>query len=104
MDDVSEIALEFPAGEGMAYFSVEALENACAFYGGYYSTDLKEEYASPVKIGIGICTFKRESFIEHNCPIPGINNYSFNRWFLQCGIKKLVNIGGKSRHDLVTAF
>lgn len=33
MDDVSEIALEFPAGEGMAYFSVEALENACAFYG-----------------------------------------------------------------------
>ena len=76
MDDVSEIALEFPAGEGMAYFSVEASENACAFYGGYYSTDLKEEYASPVKIGIGICTFKRESFIEHNLHI--LNKYILN--------------------------
>ena len=60
----------------MAYFSVEALEDACVFYGGHYSTDLNKKCFSPVKIGIGICTFKRESFIEHNLDI--LNKYILN--------------------------
>ncbi len=74
-DDAKELVLDFPSGEGMAYFSIEALEKGCTFYGGYYFSDIKENMAN-VKIAIGICTFCRESFIEHNLQL--LNKYIFD--------------------------
>ena len=74
--DMLEVTLPFPSGEGMAYFSVEALDNDCIFFGGHYSSDLTKASDSSVKIGIGICTFRRESFVEHNLDI--LNKYILN--------------------------
>ena len=71
-DTVSEIVLDFSSEEGMVYFSIEALEENSTFYGGYYSSNISKE-ASDVKIAIGICTFCRESFIEHNLQL--LNKY-----------------------------
>lgn len=65
----TEITFLFPKGEGMACFSLRSLENNGEFSGGYYSTDIDETDLNDVKIGIGICTFRREVFIENNIKI-----------------------------------
>lgn len=52
--------------KGSIVFELEACENGSVFYGGYYETSVSEEEVNYVKIAIGICTFKREKFIEHN--------------------------------------
>lgn len=56
-------------GKGMYTFELEALEDGSVFYGGAYTTDVNEGSVRAVKIGIGICTFKREAFIEKNLKI-----------------------------------
>lgn len=64
---------EFPytLGEkkGMYTFCLEALSDGACFYGGTYITDLAQERIRDVKIGIAICTFKREAFVEKNIRI-----------------------------------
>lgn len=64
-----EIKFLFPKGDGMACFSLCAIENNSEFYGGNYSTEVNEEELQNVKIGLGICTFRREKFIENNLNI-----------------------------------
>lgn len=51
---------------GMLTFGLEALSDGGVFYGGYYSTEVDEELIQDVKIGIGVCTFKRESYVMNN--------------------------------------
>ncbi len=75
--DASErTAFEFPYTngdkKGMYTFELEALEDDSKFYGGAYVSDIASEKIRNVKLGICICTFKREAFIEKNMRI--LNN------------------------------
>lgn len=55
--------------KGMAYFSLESLEDGGELYGGSYSTLVPKEAIHPVKLGIAICTFKREEYLYNNLSI-----------------------------------
>ena len=57
------------SNKGMYTFALEALEDDSRYYGGAYITDIDKRYIRNVKIGVGICTFKREAFIEKNIKI-----------------------------------
>lgn len=64
----TEYVFPFPekSARGMYTFGLVALENNCTFYGGAYCSDIPASAVRKVKIGIGICTFRREEFIEKN--------------------------------------
>lgn len=51
--------------DGILYIKIKAIDNA-VLTGGYYSTDVDESALNPVKIVIGICTFKREENVVGN--------------------------------------
>lgn len=53
-------------GKGIYSFKLRALSDNAVFYGGCYESDVPEEKVRYTKIGIGICTFRREAFIEKN--------------------------------------
>lgn len=67
-DEVTKVVVPYAFGDkkGMYTFALEALEDDGVFYGGAYTSDIPEENKRDVKIGICICTFKREAFIEKN--------------------------------------
>jgi len=50
----------------MYSFSIRSLKDDAEFHGGYYSTEIEDDEVRPVKIGLAICTFKREQFIKKN--------------------------------------
>ena len=50
----------------MYSFSVKSLEDDSEIHGGYYSTEIEGEEVRPIKVGLAICTFKREQFIKKN--------------------------------------
>lgn len=54
---------------GMYTFGLQALSDGSVYYGGAYCADVESGQIRDVKIGIGICTFKREKFIENNLNI-----------------------------------
>lgn len=56
-------------GKGMYSFELEALSDGCMLSGGCYTTEATEGARREVKVGIGICTFRREPFIEKNLGI-----------------------------------
>lgn len=64
---------EFPylyaEAKGMYTFQIEALTDNSIFYGGYYCSNISSEKIRNVKIGVSICTFKREAFVEKNLRI-----------------------------------
>ena len=61
-DNRTQIMLEYPEEtRGMFYFRIEAIEKGGKFFGGYYATEIQEEEIRPVKLGIVICTYKREN-------------------------------------------
>lgn len=57
------------SNKGMYTFVLEALKKDSTFYGGAYVSDIDKDNIKYTKIGIGICTFKREAFIEKNIKI-----------------------------------
>ena len=60
------VELPFPAdASGLLSFSLLALEPGIC-YGGSYVTEVPEEQFRNTKIGIDICTFRRESFVLGN--------------------------------------
>lgn len=62
-----EMMIEFPdETKGMLFFRIEALEKGGKFYGGCYRTRVLPDKIRPVKLGIVICTFKREKFVRDN--------------------------------------
>ena len=66
-DDRTQIMLEYPEEtRGMFYFRIEAIEKGGKFFGGYYATEIQEEEIRPVKLGIVICTYKREKYVCDN--------------------------------------
>lgn len=69
----------FPFGneeKGMLYFEVTALSDGAVLYGGYYEDTAIEKPQRQPKIGIDICTFKRERYIEKNIGL--LNAHVFN--------------------------
>lgn len=70
-DGRGEFEFPYTLGEkkGMYTFRLEALSDGACFYGGTYITDLAQERVRDVKLGIAICTFKREAFVEKNIRI-----------------------------------
>lgn len=65
-----KVELEFPAGtKGMLFFCLEGLQAQSVFYGGAYITDLAETERREVKIGLVICTFRREEYIQKTIQI-----------------------------------
>lgn len=64
---------EFAYGEaecrGIYAFQLEALTENSKFLGGAYCSNIASEKIRNVKIGICICTYKREKFIEKNLKI-----------------------------------
>jgi len=51
--------------DGIIYITIRAITDAI-FYCGTYSTEYDESLLNPVKIAIGICTFKREQAVYGN--------------------------------------
>lgn len=51
---------------GACYFTISSQEEPCLITDGYYSTEIDSNLISTIKIGIGICTYKRESFVLKN--------------------------------------
>jgi len=70
-DEPQEFVLPYAYGSsrGMHTFALEALENASIYYGGAYVSDVDQRDIRNVKIGIGICTFRREAYVEDNLKI-----------------------------------
>ncbi len=65
-DSRREITLEFPEEtKGMFYFRLEALEEESKFFGGYYDAEIQDD-CRPVKIGIVVCTYRREKYVCEN--------------------------------------
>ena len=55
--------------KGMYTFGLEALSDNSIFYGGAYCSKIAKDAMRDVKIGIGICTFRREEFVRKNLKI-----------------------------------
>ena len=51
---------------GILAFVLEAVDSGSCFYGGFYSADVAERDLRDVRIGIGICTYRREEFVLAN--------------------------------------
>lgn len=68
---------------GLYLFLLEALKDDSEFFGGAFCTKISREELHSVKIGIGICTFKREKFVERNILILK-NLMSQNQEIAQC--------------------
>ncbi len=51
--------------DGIIYIAINAKSDA-VLYDGYYSTEIDESILNPVKLAIGICTFKREQAVIGN--------------------------------------
>jgi hypothetical protein len=60
------IPINQDSNQGMYTFSIYAISNGCYFYDGNYSTAAEDSPRNDVKIGICICTFKREQFVLKN--------------------------------------
>lgn len=67
-DEVKEFTFPFMTSSplGMYCFRLVGVEGVSSFFSASYGCDLAEEEISPVKIGIDICTYKRERFVEKN--------------------------------------
>lgn len=65
---IKEFLLDFDCKNtaGMYCFKILSMDNGGRYYGGEYCADIKEEKLREIKIGIDICTFKREKFVEKN--------------------------------------
>lgn len=63
------------AAQGMLYSEVKALSDGSRVFGGYYEDPLMEQPHFQPKIGIDICTFGRERYIENNIRL--LNEYIF---------------------------
>lgn len=64
-----DFAYDIRYARGMLAFELEALDGEAVFYGGAYCSQIAEDKLRKVTIGVGICTFHREEFIEKNLRI-----------------------------------
>ena len=96
-DTLQEIEIPMPEnGTGMLYFTLEALEDGGQFTGGYYHVDNAESSIRNVKIGLGICTFKREKFIEKNIRLLNENVFDNKNCILNGHLEVYISDNGKT--------
>lgn len=65
----NEITLSFPDVRnlhGLCYFTITSDNGPCEITDGFYSAEIDSISINRIKIGIGICTYKREHFILKN--------------------------------------
>lgn len=65
----SRISVNFPDIKklrGACYFTITAKRKGCSILGGHYGTNLAENDSNQIKLGIGICTYKREKDVSRN--------------------------------------
>lgn len=72
---------------GCVAFIIESLTEGGIFYGGAYLSDITDDLRK-VKLGIGICTFKREEYVKNN--IANINTFIFEN--SDCELKNNLEI------------
>ena len=84
------------ADKGMLYFEIESLEDGSVFYGGYYEDTAITEAVRQPKIGIDICTFKREKFIENNISLLNKNIFNNNNSNLKDKLEVFISDNGKT--------
>lgn len=72
---------------GCISFVLESFDEGGIFYDGAYISDIAEKERS-VKLGIGICTYKREEYVKNN--LKNINDYIFNN--KNCSLKSKLEI------------
>jgi len=67
----SDVVLALPVdeNEGIYYFELKAMSEDARLWGGAYETEVDESTLEDVKIGIGICTFRREAYVAHNMQV-----------------------------------
>lgn len=51
--------------DGILYIKIKAISDA-TLVDGYYATEINEQLISPIKLALGICTFKKEEFVTGN--------------------------------------
>lgn len=69
-NETKKVNISFPDNiKGMIYFRIYSLSDETIMRGGYYSTEVNDDVLHYVKLGVVICTYKRESFIENNIKI-----------------------------------
>ena len=64
--DAFEFTFEEEEKRGIYAFQAEVLSEEGEIFGGAYCSDLSEIKQQNVKIGLCICTYKREEYIERN--------------------------------------
>ena len=64
-DDVYTITFNQLYSEGILYVTIKALSDT-ALSGGGYETEIEASLLNPVKLAVGICTFKREEAVCGN--------------------------------------
>lgn len=66
-----DVSVNIPIDEtiGIYYFQLQAMGEDCTFWGGAYETKADPEAIADVKIAVGICTFRRESYVKHNMSV-----------------------------------
>lgn len=66
-----DVAVSLPLEEtaGIYYFTLKAVGDRAYLWGGAYETEVEESELADVKIGIGICTFRREPYVTHNMDV-----------------------------------
>ena len=68
-DERAGFEIAFPeelAARGVYGFSLYAVGEENAFFGGRYCTEVDDERLNPVDIALDICTFRREAYVEKN--------------------------------------
>ena len=65
-----EIIIETRTRAGRSYIELrqqnQTIKTIKEFFGGYYSTHVSNDMVRNVKIGLGICTYKREEYVRKN--------------------------------------
>ena len=79
-DEIEDISILFPeVNEAViAYFKIVSRDEKVTIWESGYTTDVEKDEINQVKIAVGICTFKREEFIEKNLKLLK-ENIIFNK-------------------------
>ena len=97
LNERTDTSFEYPDKiKGMAYFSLQAIGDRAEFFGGYYSTMIEEDNIRPVRLGIAICTFKREEYLYDNLRILKDHLIENNRSELFGKLEVFVSDNGKT--------
>lgn len=73
-----DVTIDVPVNNdvGIYYFVLKAISDDAKLYGGAYETDIDESTLPDVKLAIGICTFRRETYVARNMEL-------FSRYILK---------------------